>query len=183
MKFDEIFSICKQIQFEMKAENVQYGNEKPLGNTNSNQGFNRYAYCMYNPKSNYIMFDYLVYRMYMAYEKKHKGNVNSLWLASLGLVVFQILIIYSIAFFVYFFSNKTLFVEFHIKSFFLKVVVGGICVLLAFLYYWHYQKKLDSMIKKYKNRRVHLKDWMLIIIAIMLVFSPVLWNWLYKLLV
>jgi hypothetical protein len=49
MKFDEIFSICKQIQFEMKAENVQYGNEKPLGNTNSNQGFNRYAYCMYNP--------------------------------------------------------------------------------------------------------------------------------------
>lgn len=49
MKLDEIFSICKQIQFEMKAENVQYGNEKPLGNTNSNQGFNRYAYCMYNP--------------------------------------------------------------------------------------------------------------------------------------
>lgn len=49
MKLDEIFSICKQIQFEMKAEIVQYGNEKPLGNTNSNQGFNRYAYCMYNP--------------------------------------------------------------------------------------------------------------------------------------
>lgn len=129
------------------------------------------------------MFDYLVYRIYIAYEKKHKGSVNSLWLASLGLVVFQFLIIYSIAFFVYFFSNKTLFIEFHIESIYLKLIVGGLCVLFAFIFYRHYKKKIKKIIGKYENHHVRIKDRTLIIIAIMLVFSPVLWNWLYRMIV
>ena len=98
-------------------------------------------------------------------------------------MVFQVLIVYSIAFFVYFFSNKTLFVDFHIPSYYVKALVGGLCVLFSFLYYWYYQKRMKKIMEKYKNRRVYIKDWMFIIIFIMLVFSPVLWNWLYKLIV
>jgi hypothetical protein len=129
------------------------------------------------------MFDYLLYRMFNGFEKRFKGEVNSLWLASLGLIVFQFLIFYSIAFFVYFFSGKSLFVDLHINTSYLKLLFAIFFILMSFVYYKHYKKKIKTMSEKYKNHKVVIKDRMLIIIAITLVLSPILWDWLYKLIV
>ena len=129
------------------------------------------------------MFDYLLYRMYMAFEKKHKGSVNSLWLASLGLVVFQFLIICSIINFVYVFWGYDFHVDFHLDMKCQKLLVGIIFILLSFPYYKHYKKKIATMSEKYKKRRIIVKDWMLIAIAVLLAFSLVFWDWLHKLII
>ena len=129
------------------------------------------------------MFDYLFYRMYRAFEKKHKGTVNSLWLASLGLVVFQFLIVCSIANFVYVFWGYNLHLDLHLDMKYQKLLVGVLLILMSFLYYKHYKKKIVAMIAKYKERRIIVKDWMLIVIAVVLAFSLIFWDWLYKLIV
>lgn len=129
------------------------------------------------------MFDYLLYRMYMAYEKRYKGNDHSLWVASLSLVVFQFLIFLSIASFVDTFFGYDLLVDFNMDMKYRKLLLGVFFILMSFVYHKHYKKKIDAIIAKYKKRRIIVKDWMLIIIAVMLAFSFVFWDWLYKLLV
>lgn len=129
------------------------------------------------------MFDYLLYRMYLAFEKRDKGTVNSLWLASLGLVVFQFLLFLSIAGFVDTFFGYDLLIDFNMDIKYRKLLLAVIFILMSLVYHKHYKKKIDAIIAKYKKRRIIVKDWMLIIIAVMLAFSFVFWDWLYKLLV
>jgi len=129
------------------------------------------------------MFDYLLYRMYMAFEKRDKGTVNSLWLASLGLVVFQFLIFLSIASFVDTFWGYNLLVDFNMDMKYRKLLLVAFFILMSLVYYKHYKKKIGAIIEKYKKHRIIVKDWMLIIIAVMLAFSFVFWDWLYKLIV
>ena len=129
------------------------------------------------------MFDYLLYRMYMAFEKRDKGTVNSLWLASLGLVVFQFLIFLAIASFVDTFWGYNLLVDFNMDMKYRKLLLVAFFILMSLVYYKHYKKKIGAIIEKYKKRRIIVKDWMLIIIAVMLAFSFVFWDWLYKLIV
>ena len=129
------------------------------------------------------MFDYLLYRMYIAFEKKHKGTVNSLWLSSFGLVVFQFLIVCSLANFVYVFWGYNLHIGFHLDMKYQKLLLGVLFIVMSFLYYKHYKNKIDAIIEKYKKRRIIVKDWMLIAIAVILAFSLVFWNWLYKVIV
>ena len=64
-----------------------------------------------------------------------------------------------------------------------KLLLGVFFILMSLVYHKHYKKKIDAIIAKYKKRRIIVKDWMLIIIAVMLAFSFVFWDWLYKLLV
>lgn len=129
------------------------------------------------------MFDYLLYRIYMACERKYKGNTHSLWLASLGLVVFQFLLFLSIAGFVDTFFGYDLLIDFNMDMKYRKLLLGVFFILMSLVYHKHYKKKIDAIIAKYTKRRIIIKDWMLIIIAVMLAFSFVFWHWLYKLLV
>lgn len=131
------------------------------------------------------MFDYLIYRFYSAFEDRYKGTVNSLWLASLALVVLLFLALYSLAFLLYYMSKGTLSInnsqidKMYFKMFFFVALIG-----LSFLYYWYYKKKIDKLIVKYKNCKLNktLKIWMFYLFALFLLTSPVLWKEIYKLL-
>lgn len=127
------------------------------------------------------MFDYFVYRVYHAYEKRHKGKVNSLFLASLFLFVFQFLILLSIYNFILIHTDGNVSIG-NISGKAIKIGFVIVAVLIAFLYYRHYQKKIHKIEEKYKNHPANqwVKIWMFVVLALFLTFSPVLWNFLHK---
>ena len=125
------------------------------------------------------MFDYFVYRVYHAYENWNKGKVNSLFLASLFLFVFQFLILLSIYNFILIFTDGYVSIG-NISGKALKIGYVIVAVLISFLYYRHYQKKIHKIEEKYKNHPANrwVKIWMFVVLALFLVFSPVLWSFL-----
>jgi len=127
------------------------------------------------------MFDYFVYRVYRAYEKKHKGVVNSIFLASLFLFIFQFLILLSIYNFILIFTDGYVSIK-NISSKALKIGFVIVAILFAFFYYRHYQKKIHKIEEKYKHHPANrwVKIWMFVVLALFLVFSPILWSFLHK---
>lgn len=125
------------------------------------------------------MFDYFVYRVYHAYEKRYKGKVNSLFLASL--FIFQFLILLSIHNFILIFSDSSVLIS-NVSSIALKVGFVVIALLMAFFYYKHYQKEIHKIEEKYKHYPANrwVKIWMFMVLALLLVFSPILWSFLHK---
>lgn len=81
------------------------------------------------------------------------------------------------------FFGYDLHIDFNMDMKYRKLLLGVFFILMSLVYHKHYKKKIDAIIAKYKKRRIIVKDWMLIIIAVMLAFSFVFWDWLYKLLV
>lgn len=129
------------------------------------------------------MFDYIVYRIYLTYDKKGMGHTNSLFLASSFVFMFQFLFAMEIINAIDTFTDGMIFGNSLSNNYdLIKVGVIITIALFSFVYYKHYQKKIGFLLQKYKNHPANkwFKPWMLLVIAVLLVFSPALWGYLHS---
>ena len=129
------------------------------------------------------MFDYIVYRIYLTYDKKRMGHTNSLFLASSFVLMFQFLFAMEIINAIDTFTDGMIFGNSLSNNYeLIKVGIVITIALFSFVYYKHYQKKIGFLLQKYKNHPANkwFKPWMLLVIAVLLVFSPALWGYLHS---
>lgn len=129
------------------------------------------------------MFDYIVYRIYLTYDKKRMGHTNSIFLASSFVFMFQFLVVMEIINAIDTFTDGMIFGNSLSNNYdLIKVGIVITIALFSFVYYKHYQKKIGFLLQKYKNHPANkwFKPWMLLVIAVLLVFSPALWGYLHS---
>lgn len=130
------------------------------------------------------MFDYIVYVIYMTFEKKRIGHTNSLFLASSFVFMLQFLIAMEIIYAIDTFTDGMVLKDVLSNNYELIKVGFVIAIaLFSFVYYKHYRKKIGFLLQKYKNHPANkwFKPWMLVALAVLLVFSPALWGYLHSL--
>ena len=131
------------------------------------------------------MFDFIFYRLYLFYEKREKGG-DSIWTASFYVTLLQFLMMYSIVIFIDIFTNKLLLSNvLHGNKTFAIIVSLATLVSLLFVNLYHYRRKLDLIIKRFKNKHTirWFKIWMVAALMMFFLISPILWNELHKLIV
>lgn len=131
------------------------------------------------------MFDYLFFRIYQFYEKHEKGW-DSTWRASLYISAIEFLIVYSIFMFFDIFLGKSLSNSFFVQShpWFVKAVSISLMFVLYFINQKRYRRRKEKILNKYKKKKTTNHNVMFMVfltfLTLLLFFSPVLWNELYK---
>lgn len=129
------------------------------------------------------MFEYLIYRFYIAFEDRHKGTVNSLLLASLALVILVFLILYSLYYLIYYLSTGTIFINsIQINKIYIKILFVITVVIITFICYYYFKKRINKITVKHKRNKLNniIKIWMVFLFAVFLFLSPVLWKYLFS---
>ena len=94
------------------------------------------------------MFDYIVYRIYLTYDKKRMGHTNSLFLASSFVLMFQFLFAMEIINAIDTFTDGMIFGNSLSNNYeLIKVGIVITIALFSFVYYKHYQKKIGFLLQ------------------------------------
>lgn len=131
------------------------------------------------------MFDFIFYRLYVFYEKKEK-NGDSVWTAAFYVTLLQFLMLYSVVIFIDIFSNKALLTSVFHDNKMLATVISIVILISLFLFNrYRYRHKLETIISKYSKcpGNKWFKIWMIAVIMMVLLLSPILWNEIHKLIV
>ena len=131
------------------------------------------------------MFDFFFYRLYVFYEKKER-NGDSVWTAALYVTLLQFLMLYSVVIFIDIFSNKVLLTSVFHGNKMLATFISVVILNSLFLFNrYRYRHKLETIISKYKKcpGNTWFKIWMIAVIMMVLLLSPILWNEIHKLIV
>ena len=123
------------------------------------------------------LFDYAFYSLYDLYLRKEGAKSNPTLSASSATTTIQLCLFFAIAIIVDFFTEDHL--SLHLFLGVSENMGKGIflCFIALWLYrnYKDYQKRLDNIIKKYKNhpRNKWFRPWMLYIVALAFILVPI----------